>query len=308
MKENRIIFICGPTGVGKSELAIKLALKLNTEIISCDSMQIFKEMNIGTAKISSDENKLVTHHMIDIINPDQSFSVYEYQQEAKNIINAMHQKGKIPIIVGGTGLYINSLYYDYKFNHIPPNYEIRNKLEKEFEMNPELFLTSVKEISPLFSKLNIRDKKKLIRAKEVYLLTGTIMENKPSINNDYQSYLYVITDDRDILYNKINARVDYMIESGLIKEVKYLLNKYRLTSDMQSMKAIGYRELIPYLDGVYNYETMIEILKKDSRHYAKRQLTWFRKIKEAVWLDKSLMTDKFIFNHIIGEIGADNEL
>ena len=301
MKE-KVIIIAGPTASGKSSLAIKLAKLINGEIISSDSMQIYKGMDIGTAKVSQDERKLIPHHMIDIISPKEKYSVEEFQKFSKKLIKEIHQRGHIPILVGGTGLYINSIIYDYDFNNVKPNYEFRKKMEAIYKKNPEILLNRLIEIDEkLYSSLNLKDKKKIIRALEVYEYSGETITVDSKSNENYDFYLFVINDDRKILYERINKRVDQMLEKGLIDEVKNLIDK-GLNENHQSMKAIGYREIIPYLNNETDYETMVEKLKKDTRRYAKRQLTWFRKNKEAIWLNKQDYSEEEMIEKILEEI------
>ena len=303
--KNKLIIISGPTGSGKSSLSIELAKILNTDLISCDSMQIYQGMDIGTAKVSKELRTQIKHHMIDIIKPYENYSVKDYQKTAKSIIDSMHKEDKIPIMVGGTGLYVNSIVYDYDFNDVEPNYEYRKKLEAIFQTNPNRLLDRLLEIDQeKYSKLTIKDKKKIIRALEVFEFSGKTISVDSKKNTDYDIYLYVLTDDRQRLYKNINLRVDQMLEDGLINEVKSLLAD-GVEPNSQSMKAIGYREAIPYIFGDLTYEEMVETLKKDTRHYAKRQLTWFRKIEDAVWLDKSQMDKKEMINKILEDI---NEL
>lgn len=303
--KNKLIIISGPTGCGKSSLSIELAKILDTELISCDSMQIYEGMDIGTAKVSKALRSQIKHHMIDIVKPNQKYSVKDFQYSAKTIISSIHQKNKIPIMVGGTGLYVNSIYYDYDFNDVEPNYEYRAELEQIFTRNPLELLDRLIEIdSEKYSRLTIKDKKKIIRALEVYEFSGKTITVESKKNTDYDIFLYVLTDDREKLYDNINLRVDQMLNEGLVNEVKSLLAD-GLDPSSQSMKAIGYREVIPYIFDEISYDEMVETLKKDTRHYAKRQLTWFRKIEDAVWLDKSQMDKEEMINRILEDI---NEL
>lgn len=304
MKE-KVIIIGGPTASGKSSLAIDLAKKINGEIISCDSMQIYKGMDIGTAKASLEERQAVVHHMIDIISPKDKYSVQDFQKACKNLIKEIHQRGHIPILAGGTGLYINSIIYDYDFNDVKPNQDFRDKMEEIYKNNPQALLDRLLEIDKdHYGYLTIKDKKKIIRALEVYEYSGKKITLDSKLNTDYDYYLFVITDIRQVLYDNINKRVDIMLDEGLVDEVKNLLSQ-GLNKDDQSMKAIGYREVIPYIEGEVDYNTMVETLKQDTRRYAKRQLTWFRKNKEAIWLDRSKLSRQEMLEVILGEV---NEL
>lgn len=281
----KVIIIAGPTAVGKTDIAIKLAKKLNTEIISADSMQIYREMDIGTAKISKVEMDGIKHHMIDIVDPDESFSVQDFQNKAYEIMDELFNKNLIPIIVGGTGLYIDSLIYDYDFMNVKPDYKLRENLEIQYNESPESLLNRVKDISEEYNHINIKDKKKIIRILEVYEKTGEIIKYDRKLSDSDINYtLYVLNDDRKKLYNRINSRVDIMLENGLVNEVKNLIDN-GINPDSQSMKAIGYREVIDYLSGNIDYETMVYKLKQNSRKYAKRQLTWFRRNEKSIWID-----------------------
>ncbi len=298
----KVIIISGPTASGKSALAIELAKKIPAEIISADSMQIYKNMDIGTAKVTSEERSLVKHHLIDIIEPYEKYSVQDFQMAARNLIRDIHEKDKIPIIVGGTGLYINSIIYDYDFSQVEPNQEFRNRMEEEFKDNPQALLAKLMAIdSEKYSNLTIKDKKKIIRALEVYEFSGKTITVDSKLNTDYKYYLYVLNEDRQSLYDRINKRVDLMIEEGLIDEVKTLIEQ-GLNEETQSMKAIGYREVIPYLKGEISHDEMLQKLKQDSRRYAKRQLTWFRKVEIARWLDRQTLTQEQMIDIILEEI------
>ncbi|MDO5027084.1 MAG: tRNA (adenosine(37)-N6)-dimethylallyltransferase MiaA [Tissierellia bacterium] len=304
MKE-KVIIIAGPTASGKSSLAINLAKKVNGEIISCDSMQIYKGMDIGTAKVGPEERREIDHHMIDIISPGDTYSVQDFQKSAKSLIKDIHKRGKLPILAGGTGLYINSILYDYDFSNVEPKPLFRAQMEEKYSQDPQSLLDKLINIdSKLYSRLTIKDKKKIIRALEVYEFSKKTISVDSKENDDYDYYLFVINDDRQDLYNRINQRVDIMLHQGLLKEVKNLLDQ-GLTKDHQSMKAIGYREVIPYLQGEIDFDSMVESLKQDTRRYAKRQLTWFRKNKQAIWLDRSKLDSEQMIKVILGEI---NEL
>lgn len=298
----KVIIIAGPTAVGKTNLSIKLAKKLNTEIISADSMQIYKKLDIGTAKVTKEEMNGIKHYMIDIINPDDNYSVQQFKNDALDIINKLHDANKIPIIVGGTGLYIDSLTHDFDFVNVKPNYDLRNKLENTYDKNPEILLDQVHQISEKYTNLTIKDKKKIIRAIEVYQESGKILSyDRKQNSTDIKYYLYVLNDDREDLYKRINSRVDKMIEKGLIEEVKSLLFN-GLKPNSQSMKAIGYKEVLLYLNGEYSLKFMIEKLKQNSRHYAKRQLTWFRRNELSNWIDIKEKNTDDIVDYIIKDI------
>lgn len=300
---NDVIIISGPTAVGKTSLSIQIAKQLNTEIISADSMQIYKHMDIGTAKIKDSEMDGIKHHLIDIIEPDENYSVHDFQKSAYRIIEEMLKNNKIPVIVGGTGLYIDSLIYDYDFINVKPDYELRKKLEEEYSKNPQNLLDKVYSIDyENYSHLNIKDKKKLIRAIEVFEKSDKLInyDREKSIK-DINYHLFVLTNDRKIIYDRINKRVDIMIENGLIDEVKSLLED-GVDPNSQSMKAIGYREVISYLNNEYTYEEMIDKLKQNSRHYAKRQLTWFRRNEYSQWIDVSKYNENEMIEYILSSV------
>ena len=284
----KVIIIAGPTAVGKSDLAIKLAKKLNTEIVSADSMQIYRKMDIGTAKIKEEEMDGIVHHMIDIVDPDENYSVQNFQNQAYEIFDQIFEKDMVPIVVGGTGLYIDSLVYDYDFLNVKPDYKLRKELEDQYKKDPESLLDQVRDIdADLYKNINLNDMKKMIRIIEVYKLAGKkINYDRKNLNEDIDYRLFVLTDDRKVLYDRINKRVDQMIDQGLLEEVKGLLDE-GLEKNVQSLKAIGYREVIPYLEGQYSKEEMIELIKRNSRRYAKRQLTWFRRNEYSNWIDIS---------------------
>lgn len=301
MKE-KVIIISGPTGIGKTKLSLEIAKKLNAEIISADSMQIYRRMDIGTAKIMPDEMQSIPHHLIDIVDPNDSYSVQNFKNDAYNLIEEIINRGKTPLVVGGTGLYIDSLMFNYSFSDVKPNYELRKELESEFDQNPADLLEKLQEIDKeKYHFLGIKDKKKVIRALEVFYSSGkTISYDREDKNDKYKFYLFVLTDNRDKIYQNINKRVDLMLEQGLLNEVKSLIES-GVDRNSQSMKAIGYREVLEYFDGSIDYLEMVEKLKQNSRRYAKRQLTWFRRNPHAKWIDKSKKEEEIV-NYILKEI------
>ncbi len=280
MKE--MIIICGATATGKSDLAIYAAQKLNGEIISADSMQIYKNMNIGTAKVTESEMQGIPHHMIDVVDPDQSYSVAEFQENASKIIDDIQKRDKTPIVVGGTGLYINSLIYGYTFKQTNADTKLREEL-KEFAQNNgnQALHDLLREKSPsLAEKLHPNDVKRVIRAIETTQLPQEEkVENQ--IIRPYKAFAFDM--DRNVLYDKINRRVDKMFELGLIHEVEDLVNNQKISFECQSMKAIGYKEFYDYFYNNEPIETVKELIKKNSRNYAKRQFTWFRKMPKLNW-------------------------
>lgn len=273
MKNKNVIFILGPTGVGKTFFSVLLAKKMNGEIISADSVQIYKGLDIGSAKVSQDEMQGVVHYAIDILEPEEEFSVYEFVEYTKQKIDEIISKGKLPIIVGGTGLYVKALTQGYNFGGVNKNLELRKKLEDlAKEKGNEFLYDMLKEENPeIAKKTDYHNTVRLVRAMEIALSGGEKTTSEQEIN----PLMIALTKDREKLYEGINKRVDVMIENGLVDEVK-TLKKRGLTIDNQCMKAIGYKEVLVYLDGEYDYNKMVELLKQHSRNYAKRQYTFLR--------------------------------
>ncbi|MBR5295251.1 MAG: tRNA (adenosine(37)-N6)-dimethylallyltransferase MiaA [Clostridia bacterium] len=293
----RCIAIFGPTASGKSSLAIQLALKLNGIIISADSMQIYRELNIGTAKPSQEELNLVPHKMIDICSPCDSFSVYDYKKMAEGYINEAISNGKTPILVGGTGLYFDAMFFNTDFGEMKVDESIHSRLVERFENGQgSLMLKELQEIDPnCAEKLHEKDAKRIIRGLEVFLSTGTTLtdfKKKSRLNQSDIDYLKIFLDfsDRQKLYQRINARVDKMIEDGLIEETKNILEKGYLNNTTAS-QAIGYKEFLPYFAGEKELNDCIDLLKQKSRNYAKRQLTWFRRYTDANRIEMDAETD-----------------
>lgn len=311
MNYNKLLVVTGPTAVGKSEISIKLATKLNGEILSADSMQIYRTMDIGSAKISHSEMQGITHHLLDIVDPKVSFSVAEYKTSAEAIIKDIISKGNLPIITGGTGLYIDSIISNLTFTEAEKDEKYREFLLEKAESNGREYVHSLlKEIDyASFLKLHPNNLKRVIRALEVYKLTGrpfSSFEEMHKYNTPYDLYYYVITMDREKLYTKINNRVDIMMEKGLLQEVKRLREE-GCNSDMQSMKGIGYKELLYYLDDKISLEAAINLIKQGSRNYAKRQLTWFRKDPRVKWIVReNYKNDEEIVDFIANEIKSKN--
>lgn len=305
--KNKILIIAGPTAVGKTSLSIKLAKELNGEIVSTDSMQIYKYMDIGSAKITKDEMDGVPHHMIDVINPSSSFSVAEYNEIASKCVEDIISRNKLPILVGGTGLYINALTCNMNFTEADSDEEYRKELEKLADENGNEFIHNMlKDIDPTsYKEIHFNNRKRVIRALEVYKLTNKPFSSFNSgddfYNGPYDTRYYVINMDRTKLYDRINLRVDIMIKNGLIDEC-IKLKKMGNTSLMQSMQGIGYKEIFYYLDNKISYSEAIEMIKQGSRNYAKRQLTWFRRDPRAIFLNKDNMTEKEIFERIVRDL------
>ena len=284
-----VIVICGPTASGKTALSIELAKKINGERISADSMQIYKEMNIGTAKPTIDERQGVKHYLLDFVAPNERYSVAQFKKDAKYAIEEIIKKGKIPIIVGGTGLYIDSLIYEIEYNDIKIDEKYRRELELRMEKEGlEVLYNEAKILDPeAVKKISKTDKKRIIRILEIYHSTGKtktqqeIESRKKPIEYDYK--VFAINWDRQILYDRINKRVDIMIQNGLLEEVQSILKKYN--NFPTAMQGLGYKEVVKYFNGEYTKEEMIEKIKMETRRYAKRQLTWFRKNKQTIWLN-----------------------
>ncbi len=288
MRKIPLIILTGPTAVGKTALSIELAKNLNAEIISADSMQIYEYMDIGSAKVTEEEMDNVTHYMIDEVKPDFSFSVSEFQNRAKKYIKEIDDKGKAVLVTGGTGLYLNSLIYNMDFAKSNSNSKLREELEEELkEKGIDYMHNKLKLLdSEAASRIHKNNTKRVIRALEV-CLDGKKMQdfsNDLKYNEEYLPIIIVLNRDREILYNRINKRVDVMMKSGLVEEVKKLLNM-GYHKDLISMQGIGYKEIIKYLDGEYTLDEAVEIIKRDSRRYAKRQITWFKRYKDSKWFD-----------------------
>jgi tRNA dimethylallyltransferase len=280
----KIVVICGPTASGKTALGIKVAQQANGEIISSDSMQIYKDMDIGTAKPTPEERAQAVHHLVDFVSPDQRYSVADFKKDATEKIEDILSRGKLPIIVGGTGLYVNSLIHNIEYKEEITDIEYRNELEK---VDLETLYKQAQEIDPeAAAKVSQNDRKRITRILEIYHTTGktkTQMEAESRKEVKYDYKIFVLTPERDKLYERINLRVDLMMQAGLVDEVKQLLQKYN--EFPTAMQGLGYKEVKEYLDGEITEEEMVEKIKQESRHYAKRQLTWFRQYKDATWLD-----------------------
>ena len=289
MEKEKVIVICGPTASGKTAMSIELAKKINGEIVSCDSMQIYKEMDIGTAKPTREEMQGIKHYMIDIISPDQRYSVADYKRDAKIAIREILKKGKTPIVVGGTGLYVDSLIYEIEYQDIKFDEEYRKELEKQArEKGLNTLYEEAKKIDPeAILKISPNDQKRILRILEIYHATGmtkTEQEKKSREKEPEFDYkVYALNMPREKLYERINLRVDLMIKQGLIKEVEEIYHKY--SEFPTAMQGLGYKEVVEYLKGNLTKEEMIEKIKQETRRYAKRQMTWFRKNKQTIWLD-----------------------
>lgn len=295
------IIITGPTGIGKTKISIDAAKQFDGEIISADSMQIYKHLDIGTAKVTEDEMAGIPHHLIDIVEPGEEFTVKDYRALAKEKIKDIQNKGKLPIIVGGTGLYINSLIKPFHFGNTPPIPEFREEMNK---LVAEEGLESVyklleKESPEAASKVDPKNKNRVIRALEISIYK---VDAPPAEVPEYK-YLFIgLNTDRDVLYDRINKRVDIMVEDGLLEEVKNLCSM-GMAQGIRATKAIGFVEILDYLEGLITYEEAIDKIKQHSRNYAKRQLTWFRR-ENIKWFD---ISDENYENEILRYIGENIE-
>ena len=283
----KVVVIVGPTASGKTAVSIELAKKINGEIISADSMQIYKYMDIGTAKPTLEEMQGIKHYMLDVVMPDETFNVAKYKSMAESAIEGILKKSKVPIIVGGTGLYINTLVDGIEFADVPGDEEYRNELiEKGYREGAMSIYKELEKIdSESAKKIDPNNIRRVARAIEIYKVTGKTktqldIESRKEVKYDYR--LFGMEWDRETLYNRIDLRVDKMIEAGLIDEVRNVTEKFKISNT--AVQGLGYKEVIEYLNGNISYEEMIEKLKLETRHYAKRQLTWFRRDKRIKWI------------------------
>ena len=289
--KSKVLVIAGPTASGKTKIGVELAKRLNGEIISADSMQIYKHMNIGTAKPTINEMQNIPHYLIDFVEIGENFSVVQYKEMATKCIEDILSRGKVPIFVGGTGLYINSITEEIKYDEAAENKEIREKLEKiaETEGNERLY-EKLKEVDiDTYNRLHINDTKRIIRALEVFEATGiTITEHQKMSKEIEKKYDYKIVGlwmERENLYNRINLRVDKMIEDGLEDEARNIIEMIKNKGKITSFQAIGYKEFLKYFNGEVSLEDAIASIKQESRRYAKRQVTWFKRTNGLKWIN-----------------------
>ncbi len=290
MDKAKVIVIAGPTASGKTSLSIELAKKINGEVISSDSMQIYKDMTIGTAKPTLEEMDGISHHLINFVSPDSRYSVADFKKDAEKAIDDIVSRGKVPIVVGGTGLYIDTLIYGIEYPELDLDEEYRKELMQKAESEEGLaeLYEQAKKIDPqAIEKISSSDKKRITRILEVYKATGktkTELEKISRINGvKYDYRVFAIGMDREKLYERINLRVDIMMKQGLVDEVKELVKKY--SKFPTAMQGLGYKEVVEFLNGDITEQEMIDKIKQESRRYAKRQLTWFRKNKEIIWIN-----------------------
>ena len=287
-----LIVLTGPTAVGKTALSIQLARRIGGEIISADSMQVYRHMDIGTAKIRLEEMDGVPHHLIDILEPTEDFNVVRFQALARAAAEDIYSRGKIPIVAGGTGFYIQALLNDIDFTQIDENTQFREEMERlAAEQGAEVLHERLRAVDPESAEaIHANNVKRVIRALEYYQQTGQKISEHNEAEREkesaYNSAYFVLTDDRKILYDRIDQRVDLMMQEGLLEEVNALRLR-GLKRESVAMQGLGYKELFGYFEGEYPLEEAVRIIKRDTRHFAKRQLTWFRRERDVIWLDKS---------------------
>ena len=287
-----LIILTGPTAVGKTKASIGLAKALNGEIIAADSMQVYKHMDIGSAKIRPEEMQGIKHYLIDELEPDEEFHVVRFQEMAKKALEEIYAKNKIPIVVGGTGFYIQALLYDIDFTENDEDTEYRKELEQlATDKGAEALHDMLRKVDPKSAEaIHANNVKRVIRALEFHKQTGGKIsehnEQERAKSSPYDFCYFVLNDERERLYDRINLRIDQMLEDGLIEEVKSLKGQ-GYTKDMVSMQGLGYKEILDYLNGNCTLEEAVYILKRDTRHFAKRQLTWFRRERDVIWISKN---------------------
>ncbi len=316
MTKNKLIILAGPTASGKTSVSIDLAKILGGEIISADSMQVYKYMDVGTAKISVEEMQGVKHHLIDVLDPKEDFNIVKFQNMVKCSIEEIVKNGHIPILVGGTGFYIQSIIYDIDFNTEDDNSSVRKKLEEEYDtLGADFMYEKLKKIDSVSAGIiHKNNKKRIIRAIEFFLINNEPISSHNEVqrkkNSPYDYRFFVLNPPRDILYERINKRVNIMVENGLVDEVKKL-REMGLSMENISMQGIGYKEIIEYLDGEVSLESAIENIKQNTRHMAKRQVTWFKREKDVIYVDPfSFESNEKIVDYMIEKIKTeriDNE-
>lgn len=306
-----VIAIVGPTAVGKTALSIEIAKKFNGEVISGDSVQVYKGMDIGSAKVTAEEMEGIPHHLLDIKNPDEDYTAADFKVQVASLVEEITSRGRLPIIVGGSGLYIQAALYDYNFPDIKKDEEATARLEKEVDtLGIEGVFERLKQIDPeQAKKIHPNNIRRVIRALEIYETTGktkSAWEKEQTFESPYNVIFIGLEMERERLYERINYRVDLMMEQGLIDEVQTLYNQgYK---DTDAMRAIGYKELIPYLEGKEALEDAIETLKRNSRRYAKRQYTWFRNKLDISWYSVTPENKNEKFSMIIQKIAGLSEM
>jgi len=304
----KLVILTGPTAVGKTDLSIALAKAIHGEIISADSIAVYRKMDIGSAKISKDEMQGIPHYLIDVLDPDQSFNVALFKEYTDKAIQDIYSRGNIPIITGGTGFYIQAVLNNIDFTETNED-GYRLELEKLLEEHDPSYLHNMlKEIDPAAAEaIHMNNTKRVIRALEYYHQTGQKIsehnETERAKESPYNFAYFVLNTDRNTLYNRIEKRIDLMMEQGLLEEVKNVMDEYHLTREHTSMQGLGYKEFFDYFEGKCSLEDAIYILKRDTRHFAKRQLTWFNREKEILWVNKQeFSSDDEILDHMLGKL------
>lgn len=292
-----LIVLTGPTAVGKTKLSISLAKAVDGEIISADSMQVYRQMDIGSAKIRPGEMKGIPHYLVDVLNPDEAFHVVRFQEMAKQAMSEIYQKGKIPILTGGTGFYIQAVLYDIDFTKNGGDSTYRRELEKLAKTEGAKYLHEMlSKVDPQSAQeIHAHNIKRVIRALEYFHQTGQQISKHNQCErlkeSPYCFAYFVLNEDRKLLYERINLRVDQMMDEGLEDEVRGL-KEQGFTRDMVSMQGLGYKEMLDYLDGACSLEDAVSVIKRDTRHFAKRQITWFKRERDVIWIDK----EKYHYN------------
>ena len=308
LNKRPLIILTGPTAVGKTALSIKLAKAVNGQMISADSMQVYRKMDIGTAKITREEMQGIPHYLIDVLDPAEDFNVVMFQKMAKEALEKIYAEGATPIIVGGTGFYIQALLYDINFEENDGDTAIRVKYQALADENgPEYVHQLLRDVDPVSAdEIHANNVKRVIRALEFYEQTGHRMSEhnveQKQRESAYNSCYFVLNDDRKLLYDRIERRIDIMLEQGLVNEVRSL-KELGYTRDLVSMQGLGYKEILAYLENEISLDEAIYILKRDTRHFAKRQLTWFKRERDVIWLSRTeYQNDEAILDEMIGSL------
>ena len=312
MIKDKLIILAGPTASGKTAVSIDLAKRIGGEIISADSMQIYRGMDIGTAKITADEMQGVKHYLINVLDPKEDFNIVKFQNMVKCSIEEIKKNGHIPILVGGTGFYIQSIIYDIKFDKEDDNGSIRKVLEEEYDkMGADFMYEKLKKIDSISAEnIHKNNKKRIIRAIEYFLINNTLISEHNELQrkktSPYDFRFFVLNPRRDILYDRINKRVDKMVEKGLVDEVKSLVER-GLSIDNISMQGIGYKEIVEYLEGNIPLDKAVENIKQNTRHMAKRQVTWFKRERDVIYIDPfEFENNEKIVDYMVEKIGIKN--
>lgn len=308
MTKKPLIVLTGPTAVGKTKLSINLAKAVNGEIVSADSMQVYKYMDIGSAKIMTDEMQGVPHHLVDVLMPEEEFHVARFQAMAKEAMKGIYERGRVPILVGGTGFYIQAVVRDIDFTETDTDMQYRRELEDYAkEHSPQALHEKLREVDPAAAdEIHANNVKRTVRALEFFYQTGTRIsehnQEQKEKESPYRTRYFVLNDIRSRLYERIDRRVEQMLDMGLVEEVR-MLQRRGLTKEMVSMQGLGYKEILDYLDGRCSLEEAVYTLKRDTRHFAKRQLTWFRREKDVIWVNKNEFDydDKKILEYMLGK-------